>query len=94
MVVLCLGIGFIRLKGGNLLDLIFCHDCRKKILIKNKEGKTILYLVHQWNGRLELTLMRIISEKEHNKEYCPFCAGNNIQEDRNHKTLARLEKQV
>lgn len=77
-----------------MLNIIFCHECRKKILIKTHEGKIILYIVHRWNGRPELTLMRITSEKEHDKERCPFCLGNNIQEDQNHKTLAKLEKQV
>jgi hypothetical protein len=38
--------------------------------------------------------MRIIPEDEYNKEYCPFCLGNNIQKDNNYKTLAKLEKQV
>lgn len=77
-----------------MLNLIFCHSCREKILIKSKDKEIILYLVHQWNGRPELSLMRIIPEDEYNKEYCPFCLGNNIQKDNNYKTLAKLEKQV
>jgi len=77
-----------------VLDLIFCHSCREKILIKGKDKEIIFYLVRQWNGRPELSLRRIIPEDEHNKEYCPFCSGKNIQKDNNHKTLAKLEKQV
>jgi RNA polymerase subunit RPABC4/transcription elongation factor Spt4 len=77
-----------------MLKLVFCHNCNKRILTKINDGKVIIYLVQQWNGEPQVFIMQIIPENEHDKERCPFCGQNNIQEDRNHKTLTRLEKQI